>query len=1048
MNKKLLLAATMAFMSLTAYAATDNTTVAAKDGKLNYKVDARGNRVLDFSYCGYYDSSRPIPDVRNVIYVAWQEGDNSSRIQKAIDYAASLPVGKDGYRGSVLLGKGDFRIDTPLRISNSGIVLRGSGVHETTITKHGFDRGALLYIEGTYNPVVTDTIAIPDSYVPVNSRELKLGASLKAGQNVFILRPSTAEWIADMKCDIFGGGISALGWKAGDVDLRWDREVTADNNGTVTLDAPLTMALDKKYGTTLVLPYTWTGRISNVGVENLTLVSDYNKKYPKDEDHCWNGIYVADAQNCFVREVDFRHFAGSAVILQSTASRVTVEDCRATEPVSETGGMRRQVFLSLGQLNLFQRCYSKNGIHDFAAGMYAPGPNAFVQCDSEESLGFSGAIDAWAPGLLFDIVNIDGNNITFKNLGQDKNGAGWNTGNSLMWQCTASELECFTPADDAINQVYGSWGQFSGDGLWAQSNNHVQPRSFFYAQLAERLDSVPEAQSRILPRATNATSSPTVEAAMQLAHEAATVPRLTLPEWIEEASFTASVDPAGIKSVDNIKLKSDKKATNKDIARNDYAVSDGKITLNGAAITGGRLEVPWWNGKIKPNYTVKAKPAVTRFVPGREGLGLTDRVDSVISYMNDNDIAVLDHNYGLWYERRRDDHERIRRQNGDVWAPFYEQPFARSGEGTAWDGLSRYDLTRPNEYYWNRLNEFADKAADNGKLLFNEMYFQHNIIEAGAHWVDSPWRSVNNVNNTGFPEPVPFAGDKRVFMAEPFYDVNNPVRRDLHRNFIRMNLDKLADNPNVVHLISAEYTGPQHFMEFWLDAIDEWQRETGKDVKVALSATKDVQDAILANPKYKDVVDIIDIRYWHYKTDGIYAPEGGKNLAPRQHARKMKVGKITFPEAYRAVSEYRTKYPEKAVTYYAQNYPDMAWAVFMGGGSLAGVPVKDNAFLKASAKMQPVATPDEAGYKALKGNGGMIVYAQESGDYRLALPAGKYSVTAFDAKTGEKAGNPKSLKTFSGTVSPIQKPHASGEPPVPVLSLPAKAGQVYLIKRN
>ena len=78
----------------------------------------------------------------------------------------------------------------------------------------------------------------------------------------------------------------------------------------------------------------------------------------------------------------------------------------------------------------------------------------------------------------------------------------------------------------------------------------------------------------------------------------------------------------------------------------------------------------------------------------------------------------------------------------------------------------------------------------------------------------------------------------------------------------------------------------------------------------------------------------------------------------------------------------------------------------------------------------------------------MIVYAQESGDYRLALPAGKYSVTAFDAKTGEKAGNPKSLKTFSGTVSPIQKPHASGEPPVPVLSLPAKAGQVYLIKRN
>ena len=66
--------------------------------------------------------------------------------------------------------------------------------------------------------------------------------------------------------------------------------------------------------------------------------------------------------------------------------------------------------------------------------------------------------------------------------------------------------------------------------------------------------------------------------------------------------------------------------------------------------------------------------------------------------------------------------------------------------------------------------------------------------------------------------------------------------------------------------------------------------------------------------------------------DGLYAPEGGKNLAPRQHARKMKVGKVTFDEAYRAVSEYRKKFPEKAVTYYAQNYPDMAWAVFMQVG--------------------------------------------------------------------------------------------------------------------
>ena len=49
------------------------------------------------------------------------------------------------------------------------------------------------------------------------------------------------------------------------------------------------------------------------------------------------------------------------------------------------------------------------------------------------------------------------------------------------------------------------------------------------------------------------------------------------------------------------------------------------------------------------------------------------------------------------------------------------------------------------------LKEFAEKGNKDGLLLFHENYFQHNILEAGAHWVDSPWRSSNNINQTGFP---------------------------------------------------------------------------------------------------------------------------------------------------------------------------------------------------------------------------------------------------------------------------------------------------------
>lgn len=997
MNYKLLLIGLLSLGFAQGFAQT--FPLQLKEEKLTYLTDDRGNRILDYSSCGYRNSEQPIPDVANTVFVPWQAGDNSTRIQRAIDYVSSLTPDKSGFRGAILLDKGVFDLEESLRIPVSGVVLRGSDRDQTILQKKGVDRGALLYMEGQNDLLVTDTLEVLTPYLPVNACTFQVTNQVKlnVGDRIQVVRPSTKAWIASIGCDIFGGGISALGWKEGDIDLTWDRTVSKADGNQITVDAPLTVALDSQWGITKVLRYSWPGRVTNVGLENLTLVSDYNKKYPKDEDHCWTGVSIENAENCWVRRVNFKHFAGSAVMVQRTGSKVTVEDCMSTEPVSEIGGMRRCTFYTMGQQTLFQRCYSRHGIHDFAAGYCAPGPNAFVQCDAEESLGFSGSIDAWACGLLFDIVNIDGHNLVFKNLGQDKNGAGWNTANSIFWQCTAAEIECYSPASDAENRAYGCWAQFSGDGQWAQSNNHVHPRSLFYAQLAERLNEDCATRGRILPRATNATSSPTVEAAMKLAKEAYT-PRLTLEKWIKEAPYTAAVSSEKLKTVDAVKFKAPAK---QEKMNHTFGIVEGRMVMDGCLLVGGKHEVPWWNGKLKTNWLPKAKPHITRFVPGCEGLGLTDRIDSTVNYMVKNQILVLDHNYGLWYERRRDDHERVRRRDGDVWGPFYEQPFGRSGEGTAWEGLSKYDLNRPNAWYWNRLKQFAEKGAEQGLLLFHENYFQHNILEAGAHWVDCPWRSSNNINQTDLPEPVPFAGDKRIFVADMFYDISHPVRREYHKKYIRQCLDNFADDANVVQLISAEFTGPLHFVQFWLDVIGEWERETGKNATVALSTTKDVQDAILNDPERAKLVDIIDIRYWHYKVDGVYAPEGGKNLAPRQHARKMKVGKVTFKEAYQAVSEYRKKFPEKAVTYYAQNYPDMAWAVLMAGGSCPVLPVSDKAFLKDAAAMQVEESGTNEYQKLGKSDIGSIIYSHSEAEIPVQLPAGKYILKSINPKTGE-----------------------------------------------
>ena len=47
----------------------------------------------------------------------------------------------------------------------------------------------------------------------------------------------------------------------------------------------------------------------------------------------------------------------------------------------------------------------------------------------------------------------------------------------------------------------------------------------------------------------------------------------------------------------------------------------------------------------------------------------------------------FEHSFGLWYDRRRDAHDQVRRPDRNARPPFLEQPWARSGTGHAWAAL-------------------------------------------------------------------------------------------------------------------------------------------------------------------------------------------------------------------------------------------------------------------------------------------------------------------------------------------------------------------------
>jgi hypothetical protein len=603
-------------------------------------------------------------------------------------------------------------------------------------------------------------------------------------------------------------------------------------------------------------------------------------------------------------------------------------------------------------------------------------------------------------------VRINGAGLNLENRWINPPGCGWSAANCALWQCQAATMRVFRPPT-ANNWAIGVWAGFAGDGTFFGRSDYVKPMSLYQGQLAARRGA--EAAADIgdgLIDPIGSTNPTLAEAAKFVAQSKQ--PQRQLIDVVRENFKKAGVrdGSAARISPDSVAAAS---AEHSQKENGKLTVKNGWLVIDGRLKTGSLIQQPFWRGTIRPDEVREYGRALTRFVPGRVGPGFTDDLEALSDEMRTKNIAVFDHHYGLWYDRRRDEHTMVHQANGDVAPPFLEQPFARTGVGSTWNGLNKYDLTKFNPWYWRRLHDFAQFCDERGLILVHQNYFQHNILEAGAHWADCPWRPANNVNDMGLPEPPPYIGDKRIFMASQFYDVSEPRRRALHRGYIRQCLDNFADCSNVIQMTSAEYSGPLEFTQFWLDTIIEWQREHGRKVIVGLSAPKDIQDAILSDPKRAPHVDVIDIRYWAYtEGDGLYAPEGGKNLSPRQHVRQTKLRPGGFASIVKAVREYRKRYPDKAVTYYADmNCPSGrdGWAVLMGGGSLPNVTLP-NELAKIVPTLTPVESvvPREGQWCIANAKGDSVVYTAANGrEIEVNVPAGPpgYRVHWVDSSSGE-----------------------------------------------
>lgn len=808
---------------------------------------------IDFSHAGYGGAAQAAPALKGTVLVKPVDGDDTALVQAALDHVASLPLSNQGFRGVVVLAPGRFDIGGQLRMRASGVVLRGSGAASTVLQATGQSRRTVI-LAGA-GRAASAAAALPvEADAAAGARTLTLARAdgLAPGQRVVVRRPSTAAWIRDLGMDALPGTFAEqrYHWKPGARDLLWDRRISAIDPRTrqVTLDAPITTALEQRYGGATLAAVSGDEPVERIGIEHLTIRSSHAADHPRDEEHAWMGIELDHVEDAWVRHVHGRRLVSSLVRVGARGRRITIEHCDNAQPVGEPGGYRRMSYWVDGQQVLVRASRADLGVNDFAIGLLAAGPNVFLDVQATNAVGDSGSFESWASGVLYENVRIDGAGLRLPDDGLRAGAGGWTAANSVVWNSRAKSISVGGPAG-APNQLVRS-----GQPLFAR-------------QLAQRTGASPAAW----PAA----------------------PQEAVPVFrpgLEAAAPAAQPVPAPL------------------------SIRNGRFVIGERTLWGGAVNDAWWLGKTSPGDALDAGVSISRFVPGRSGPGLTEDLPELAARVAAQGTPFHSTGPAIWYDRRRDDHTILTRQDANVWGAFYELPWARSGKGTAQDGLSKYDLTRYNPWYFERMRTFAALARRHGFVMYHHLYNNHNLLETASHWADYPWRPANNINDTGLPEPIPLEPGEKVHVANQFYDVDNPKLRALHRAYILHVLDQLGGHENVVFGLSFQYSGPLAFQKFFGEVVAEWEARHGRRVKLMLDTAKDITDAILADPERAKQIAVIDMRYWHYLPDGsLWAPKGGQNRAFRElHPREF--GDPSTPElVYRQVREYRAAHPDKAI---------------------------------------------------------------------------------------------------------------------------------------
>lgn len=483
-----------------AFAAQSEWARLGPDGRLTYKSFQGGDHIMDFSYAGYMGGGVRIPNVPVARTVSPSGGDDAAAIQDAINEVSRMEL-KNGFRGAVLLGPGDFNCNRELMLKAGGVVLRGSGsgAGGTTINMTGRPHLCIsVGDKGEPKPIGRAT-AITDAYVPSGAYSFHVAdaGGLTPGDTVLVDRPATPAWVRFMGMDTLVRNGREEHWVSG--EMHAERVIKSISGNLITLEVPLADSFDARYlnppgGS--VVKCDLSGRPVQIGVEHLRIVAPPLRA--TIDQPLNRAMHVDGVSDAWVRDLKVENTINSFYFGGNT-SRITIEDVDIHHAVSSIGAAKPEDFWAGGTQTLVNRCSATgDNVFYLSTGARMMGPVVALNCVFHGN-GHIQPHMRWATGLLVDNCQVPESGIDLMDRGIMGSGHGWTVGWSVAWNCVARTYTIQQPPG-AMNWAIGCRGtpELSAQpgspngpklpsGIFDSLGAPVTPASLYLAQLKERL---------------------------------------------------------------------------------------------------------------------------------------------------------------------------------------------------------------------------------------------------------------------------------------------------------------------------------------------------------------------------------------------------------------------------------------------------------------------------------------------------------------------------------------------------------------------------------